>query len=525
MVGSLCCYYATACPSGKTRASGVCDPSGHTSPQKDGKGISCASHTRQANETGNNDHMSQSQYRHQQQRQQRLFNSQESSQQGISKSISYNQFFSPNPPFRGVENNRNPGFLRPVTEIPDRYQSIFGYFPFFNVVQSTVFDDVFYSEGSVVISAPTGSGKTVIMELALVKQLMAINTTGNTFRAVYMAPLKALVSERYLDWRQKFGNLGVVCAEVTGDTDHDDITVIKDSQVILTTPEKWDSLTRRWRDHTSLMQAVSLLLIDEVHMLSDEGRGPTLEAVVSRMKTIRSTLAGTSSSLNPLRFVAVSATIPNVENLAAWLCDQDGPAKYFKLDESLRPVKLRRVVLSYPCQEIWSEFRFEISLNYRLPSVIATYSEGKPTLVFVSTRKGAQQTSMILGRQSRLVKNSEHSQILSQVANQLRDNKLRECVLLGVGYHHAGVEHTDRQQVQELFTTGYLPVLVATTTLAMGVNLPAHLVVIKSTMQYTSTGYVEYAASQILQMVGRAGRPQFDTSATAVIMTKHADKV
>ncbi|KAK7086950.1 ATP-dependent DNA helicase MER3 [Halocaridina rubra] len=235
--------------------------------------------------------------------------------------------------------------------------------------------------------------------------------------------MKAIVSERFLEWDKRLGPLGVTCAEITGDTEHDDISVIKHSQIVLTTPEKWDSLTRRWRDHASLMQAVALLLIDEVHMLTEADRGPTLEAVVSRMKTIRSTRP--SDTNVSLRFIAVSATIPNVDDVAAWLSDREGPAVARKLEETLRPVKLRRVVLGYDCRENWSEFRFEISLNYKLPSVIATYSSNKPTLVFVATRKSAQTTATTLSQQARLVRNAEHKQCLTTVGNCLRDNKLR----------------------------------------------------------------------------------------------------
>ncbi|KAA8587737.1 hypothetical protein FQN60_016599, partial [Etheostoma spectabile] len=105
-------------------------------------------------------------------------------------------------------------------------------------------------------------------------------------------------------------------------------------------------------------------------------------------------------------------------------------------------------------------------------------------------------------------------------ASTILDSKLRDLVMLGVGYHHAGVDLSDRKSIEEAFTMGDLPVLFTTRTLAMGVNLPAHLVVIKSTMQYVSGTCEEYSEADLLQMIGRAGRPQFDTSATAVIMTK-----
>lgn len=120
--------------------------------------------------------------------------------------------------------------------------------------------------------------------------------------------------------------------------------------------------------------------------------------------------------------------------------------------------------------------------------------------------------------------NTQHKQRLNQVANSLRDNKLRELVLFGVGYHHAGLDAADRRAIETMFVAGDLPVLFATSTLAMGVNLPAHLVVVKSTMHYIGGMFQECSESQILQMIGRAGRPQFDTTATAVIMTRNSTK-
>ncbi|XP_055957667.1 probable ATP-dependent DNA helicase HFM1 [Patella vulgata] len=94
----------------------------------------------------------------------------------------------------------------------------------------------------------------------------------------------------------------------------------------------------------------------------------------------------------------------------------------------------------------------------------------------------------------------------------------------GIGVHHAGMDSQDRHSIEDLFRQGILPILVATSTLAMGVNLPAHLVILKSTTFYSMGCPTEYPDTQILQMIGRAGRPQFDTTATAVIMTKTSSK-
>nr|XP_038038676.1 probable ATP-dependent DNA helicase HFM1 isoform X6 [Anas platyrhynchos] len=350
---------------------------------------------------------------------------------------------------------RNLEMLRAVTEIPTQFRSIFKEFPYFNYAQSKALDDLLYTDRNFVICAPTGSGKTVMFELAITRLLMEAPMPWLNIKIVYMAPIKALCSQRYHDWKEKFGPIGLNCKELTGDTVMDDLFEIHRAHIIITTPEKWDSMTRRWRDN-SIVQLVRLFLIDEVHVIKDESRGATLEVVVSRMRTIQSSLWRLSENhdvVPPLRFVAVSATIPNAED-------------------------------------------------------------------FCATRKGVQQAASVLSKDAKFLLSVEQKQRLQRSANSLKDSKLRDLLMYGVAYHHAGMEVCDRKIIEGAFTDGDLPVLFTTSTLAMGVNLPAHLVVIKSTMHYVGGMFEEYSETDILQMIGRAGRPQFDTTATAVIMTR-----
>ncbi|XP_037402500.1 probable ATP-dependent DNA helicase HFM1 [Pygocentrus nattereri] len=423
-----------------------------------------------------------------------------------------------------IQGSSGPEILRSISEIPAKFRSVFKEFPYFNYMQSKALDDVLYTSKNFVACAPTGSGKTALFELAIVRLLMETIEPWNSVKAVYMAPIKALCSQRYENWKLKFGPLGLNCKELTGDTEIDDVFEIQDSHLIITTPEKWDSMTRKWRDNC-LLQSVQLFLIDEVHMVKDSSRGPTLEVVVSRMKAIHTCcLAANPNSKSYMRFIAVSATIPNVCDIADWLSDEQGPATCLEMDESHRPVKLRKVVLGFPCGNNQNEFRFDLSLNYKMASIIQTYSDQKPTLVFCSTRKGVQQSAAVLAKDARFIMSTDHRQRLMKYASSVLDSKLRDLIMCGVGYHHAGVSVSDRKVVEDAFTVGDLPVLFTTSTLAMGVNLPAHLVVIKSTMHYIGGSCEEYSEADMLQMIGRAGRPQFDTSATAVIMTRSQTK-
>ena len=180
------------------------------------------------------------------------------------------------------------------------FQQIFG-FQHFNKMQSASFADAFKSDRNMVLSAPTGAGKTGVMELAILR-LFTVQGQANT-KAIYISPTKALCDERQRDWAARFKPLNLTCSILTGDTDFTQIKFSQESNIIVTTPEKWDSVTRQFNDTHRLVNLVGLLLIDELHTIKDGVRGACLEAVITRMKSMKTSV----------RILAVSATVPNVE--------------------------------------------------------------------------------------------------------------------------------------------------------------------------------------------------------------------
>jgi ATP-dependent DNA helicase HFM1/MER3 len=245
-----------------------------------------------------------------------------------------------------------------VNDLPDRLRSLFS-FQLFNAVQSKCFATAFKTNENLVLSAPTGSGKTVVMELAICHMMHSAGR--GEFKIVYQAPTKALCAERCADWQAKFGSLDLHCAELTGDTDVSQMRNVQAANIIITTPEKWDSITRRWKDHAKLMQLIKLFLIDEVHILK-ESRGATLEAVVSRMKSTGSNV----------RFIALSATVPNSEDVAVWL-GQDTlhaniPAHREVFGEEFRPVQLQKLVFGYSVKA--NDFVFDSILESKSVSLL-----------------------------------------------------------------------------------------------------------------------------------------------------------
>jgi hypothetical protein len=241
--------------------------------------------------------------------------------------------------------------LVPTAALPDQLRSVFK-FDIFNAIQSKCFDTVFHTNDNIVVSAPTSSGKTVLMELAICR--LVAECKGQDFKVIYQAPTKSLCAERHRDWQQKFRVLNLQCAELTGDTESGQLRDVQKAHIIITTPEKWDSVTRKWRDHVKLMQMVKLFLVDEVHILKDE-RGATLEAVVSRMKSV----------VSDIRFVALSATVPNSDDIATWLgknsTTQHLPACREVFGESFRPVQLKKHVYGFESRS--NDFAFEAMLT------------------------------------------------------------------------------------------------------------------------------------------------------------------
>lgn len=402
--------------------------------------------------------------------------------------------------------------INPRDLLPDRFREIFPY-DLFNAVQSRCFEYAYQRNDNLVVSAPTGSGKTAILELAICR--LAHARGNEVFKIVYLCPLKALCTERANDWKQKFGVLAMEVAELTGDTSQAEMRRVRQATIIITTPEKWDSITRSWSDHRKLLDLVELFLIDEVHLLK-EPRGSTLEAVVSRMKTRGA----------DVRFVALSATVPNSDDVARWLgrdhTNPGIPACRATFGEEFRPVKLQKFVYGFDSRT--NDYQFDTFLNEQLYTHITKHSQRKPILVFCQTRKSCQTSAKKLAeewneRQPQSRPWPEPTKRIPVISPELQ-----EIVRYGVAFHHAGLDAQDRRAVEQAFLDGRLSVICCTSTLAMGMNLPCHMVVLKGTTSYVDGSISELSDLEFMQMLGRAGRPQFGNSGVAVVLTRARNK-
>ncbi|SMN18035.1 similar to Saccharomyces cerevisiae YGL251C HFM1 Meiosis specific DNA helicase involved in the conversion of double-stranded breaks to later recombination intermediates and in crossover control [Maudiozyma saulgeensis] len=388
--------------------------------------------------------------------------------------------------------------LIPVACIDSVPQTFFP-FEFFNKMQSESFEKVFKTNENCIISAPTGSGKTVLFELAILRYISNFSESIENKKILYISPTKSLCSEITNKWKNKFNNLAVVA--ITGDSTSYEINSVKKSQLIITTPEKWDLLTRKWTDYHKLFELIQLVLVDEIHTIG-EIRGATLEAVLTRMNTL----------CQGIRIIGVSATIPNITDIASWLKNNKSGefATVLKFDDTYRQVKLDVTVKGYNfnCK---NEFQRDAIYNQKLLELIEQYSKNRPVLIFCPTRASTMNTAKYI---------SNNNSANGKVTATLADKTLHFCMTKGVAFHNAGLILEDRSLVEEAFLNGVIRILCATSTLAVGVNLPAYLVIIKGTQMWSLSEMVEYSNLDTLQMIGRAGRPKFEKTGCAIIMTE-----
>lgn len=391
----------------------------------------------------------------------------------------------------------------PITALKnEKLQRIYGArFQYFNPMQTQIFHCLYHTNSNVLLGSPTGSGKTIACELAM---WWAFREKPGS-KVVYIAPMKALVRERVKDWGARLsGPMGLKLVELTGDNTPDTRT-IRDADIIITTPEKWDGISRSWQTRSYVRQ-VSLVIIDEIHLLGGD-RGPILEIIVSRMNYIASQTEGS------VRLMGMSTACANASDLGNWLGVKEG---LFNFRHSVRPVPLEIYIDGFPEQQGFCPLMQ--SMNRPAYLAIKTHSPKKPVIIFVASRRQTRLTAKDIiafcgmednPRQFLGVDEDELQALLTRV----KDTSLKEALQFGIGLHHAGLVEADRQIVEEMFTFNKIQVLVATSTLAWGVNLPAHLVVVKGTQYFDAKieGYKDMDLTDVLQMLGRAGRPQFDT--------------
>src|SRR3984957_16978856 len=364
---------------------------------------------------------------------------------------------------------------------------------------------------------------TILNEMAKHRDDSTGSFDLDAFKIIYIAPMKARVQEMVGNFTARLSNAyGIRVGELTGDaqmTKHQ----ISETQIIVTTPEKWDVITRKATD-TSYTNLVRLICIDEIHLLHDD-RGPVLESIVSR------TIRRMEHTGEAVRLVGLSATLPNYRDVASFL--RVDPLKgLFHFDGSYRPCPLRQEFIGVTEKKPIKQLKTMNDVCYT-KVMEHVGKNNQQMLIFVHSRKETAKTAKYIRDKAlemetigEILRTDAGSRaILKEEADNNNDANLKDLMPYGFGIHHAGMSATDRDSVENLFADGLLRVLVCTATLAWGVNLPAHTVIIKGTQVYSPEkgSWVELSPQDVLQMLGRAGRPQFDSYGEGIIITSQAE--
>ncbi len=362
---------------------------------------------------------------------------------------------------------------------------------------------------NMILSMPTASGKTLLAELVMLKTILA--KKGN---CLYIVPLRALASEKYEEFKEKYSSVGIKTGIATGDFDYISSSLIQ-NDILIATAEKVDSLLRQRPEW--LCSRLGCVVVDEIHYIGDPSRGATLETVITRLLMINS----------KIKLLGLSATIANAKVLADWL-------KAELVKSTWRPVTLKEGVYCNgevtfadgTIRPVTSKIKDEIAAL-----AIDCIKDKGQVLVFVNTRRSAQAEARRISKEMRHILTNEERIALRNLAVEVSNTggeatklskQLSEYLQDGVVFHHAGLHQAHRKLVEENFKKNIIKVICATPTLAVGVNLPSRRTIIRGLYRYVSgAGMKPVSVMEYKQMSGRAGRPKYDKFGEAILYSKN----
>ena len=412
-----------------------------------------------------------------------------------------------------------------------------------NRIQSKLYKIALQSSENVLLCAPTGAGKTNVAMLTMLnilgqyRQNQSMSTDNDdseneesqnsfdlsAFKIIYVAPMKALVQEVVKNFSKRLAPYNINVRELSGDSS---LTrqQISDTQVIVTTPEKWDIVTRQGEGR-AYTQLVKLVIIDEIHLLADE-RGAVLESILARI------VRQVETTQEPIRLVGLSATLPNYKDVAALLRVKPDIGCFF-FDQSYRPVPLHMQYIGITERNAFKRFQLQNEICYQKVQSQRKRATPNQVLIFVHSRSECGKAAKAL--RDLALEKEEHTlfvrdgsatqEILRDEVSEVKNADLKEVLPYGFAIHHAGMCRSDRELVEDLFADGHIAIMCCTATLAWGVNLPAHAVILRGTQIYDPKKgrWAELSPLDVLQMLGRAGRPGYDSEGEGIILTQHSE--
>ena len=358
---------------------------------------------------------------------------------------------------------------------------------------------------NLVVAIPTASGKSLIGYIPALKKIVQEGR-----KVLFIVPLKALAAEKKDDF-DAFSHLGIRAHLSTGDLDNEDRGMER-ANVVVATSEKADSMVRHG---SGWLKDLGLVIVDEVHTIHDPGRGPTLEVVLTKLMRRN----------RDMQVIALSATISNARDLAEWM-----RADLVRSD--WRPIPLKEGIYMDDAISFSDGTERDVSGNDEpvWKMVKQTVEEGGQCLVFVNTRRSTEAQAVKLAKNMKNVAPNPldgEDRYIIEGESEVTDlgRKLATCIEGGTAFHNAGLGYRQRRYVESNFRSGRIKCIVATPTLAAGVNLPARRVIIRDTTRFEmNSGHVPLPVMEIKQMCGRAGRPRFDPYGEAVLIADNPEE-
>jgi pre-mRNA-splicing helicase BRR2 len=393
----------------------------------------------------------------------------------------------------------------------------------FNPIQTQVFSCLYEDEDeeNVLVAAPSGSDKIVCAEFAILRMF---KTKGDTARCVYVSPKEELARIRYERWSEKFGaGLKRKVVMLTGKS-QTDLKLLKQAHVVICTPEQWDSLSRQWRKRADVRN-ISLFLLDQLHLVGGRD-GPTLEVIVSRMRYIASQVK------HKIRIVALSASVANARTLGEWIGAK--ATTIFSFHPRVRELPTEIHIQGFSSNSFGSRMLAMSKPTYNSIMLHASQHD-ENAVVFVPSRRQAQLTAIDIMAYAKAI--HEEDQFLHNV-NRVKDvidtrlarsSKALKIVLAQVvGFLHTGMTARERSVVKQLYKDGSIRVLVCQKDLCWSVSdVSARLVTVTGTCSYDAAEhrYVDYPITDVLQMIGLAGRRGKDSVGNVVVLCHNPKKV
>lgn len=375
------------------------------------------------------------------------------------------------------------------------------------------------------VAIPTASGKSLLAYMAMVKRL---SEGHDRSKAIYIVPLKALAMEKYEELSELGRALNLSVGLGIGDATSE-AKNIKECNILVCTSEKLDSLLRH---NAEMVADVCCVIADEFHLMNDGTRGPTLEINLTRLRHIKP----------DAQLVALSATVGNASALAEWLEAELVVSEWRPValeyatfhDFHVEPRKIQSPGEGGASNLLSPPRHLDGLKSHPVWSVVSDgLDQSSQVLMFVGTRRSAQSEAKNLAKRvkKRLEKEEPEryaalqdlAQTLSGRSQSNLADQLASCLAGGVGFHHAGLTHAQRKEVESAFKTGLLVALTATPTLAAGVNLPARRVLVRDLKRWDDGMSRPLPVMEVRQMLGRAGRPKYDDRGEAWVYCKGTD--